>query len=247
MQLTGKTAFVTGATSGIGKATAILLAEQGASVAICGRRADRLEETAASIASRGGTSLALEMDVTVEEDCKNAVARAADTFGSLDILVNNAGVMLLGPIHEANTQDWRRMVETNVMGLLYCTHAALPYMTAAKSGHIINISSTAGRTVRAGAGVYNLTKWGVNAFSEALRQEVYSNNIRVTIVEPGIVATELRDHITHQQAKSSIETLASSITQLTPEDVARAILYAATQPSHVNVNEILMRPTEQAM
>ncbi len=247
MQLKGKTALVTGATSGIGQVTAIMLAGEGANVVVCGRREDRLQQTMASIASLGSSVLPIQMDVTREAECDAAVAKAVDTFGSIDILVNNAGVMLLGPIHEADTEDWRRMVDTNVMGVLYCTHAALRYMMPAKSGHIVNISSTAGRTVRAGAGIYNLTKWGVNAFSEALRQEVHAHNIRVTIVEPGIVATELRDHITHQQAKSAIEATANSITQLTSEDVARAILYATTQPSHVNVNEILIRPTEQAM
>ncbi len=247
MQLQGKSALVTGATSGIGQATAILLAREGARVALCGRRSERLQETARLIVAAGGTVLPLTMDVRGEGDCNEAVGKAVAEFGGLDVLVNNAGVMLLGSILNADTEDWRRMVDTNIMGLMYCTHAALPHMIAARSGHVVNISSTAGRTVRAGAGVYNLTKWGVGAFSEALRQEVHSHNVRVTIIEPGIVATELRDHITNENAKAAIETMARSITQLTSEDVARAIVYAVTQPTHVNVNEILLRPTQQAM
>ena len=166
-------------------------------------------------------------------------------YGRLDILVNNAGVMLLGPIAGANTEDWRRMVNINLLGLMYATHAALPVMKEQGEGHIINISSVAGRTARAGAAVYNATKWGVGAFSEALRQEVYKDKIRVTIIEPGAVATELTEHITNPETKEKTQAWVQSMKQLESEDIAAAIVYAVTQAPHVNVNEILIRPTEQ--
>ncbi len=244
-KLSGKTALVTGASSGIGEATALQLAAEGALVAIAARRADRLEALAARIETLGGKALPLVGDVCIEEDARRMVEALTASAGRIDILVNNAGVMLLGPILHADTEDWRRMVNTNVLGLLYCTHAALPHMAEAKSGHIVNISSVAGRTARAGAAVYNATKWGVGAFSEALRQEALAHKIRVTIIEPGLVATELRDHITHQESKQSINAWAESLTQLTSEDIAASVVYAVTQPWHVNVNEILIRPTEQ--
>jgi len=244
-KLDGKVALVTGASSGIGEATALALAEEGAAVAISARRADRLEGVARRITEKGGKVKTIVADVAQEDGAREMVVSANAAFGRLDILVNNAGVMLLGPIGGADTEDWRRMIGTNVLGLMYATHAALPLMRAQGTGHIVNVSSVAGRTARAGAGVYNASKWGVGAFSESLRQEVYKDKIRVTIVEPGAVATELTQHITHPGAKEQIEAFVQAMTPLESEDIAAAILYAVTQPPRVNVNEILIRPTDQ--
>ncbi len=244
-RLTGKVALVTGASSGIGEATALALAAEGAAVAISGRRTDRLEALAQRITESGGTAKAITADVSVEDQAREMVAEANAGLGRLDILVNNAGVMLLGPIANADTEDWRRMIETNVMGLMYATHAALPVMRAQGGGHVVNISSVAGRTARAGSGVYNASKWGVGAFSESLRQEVYKDKIRVTIIEPGAVDTELTQHITNADAKKQAQDFYGSMAALQSEDIAAAIMYAVTQPPRVNVNEILMRPTDQ--
>ena len=244
-RLDGKVAVVTGASSGIGEAAAIALAEQGARIVAAARRRDRLEGVAKRIEQAGGKAVLVECDVTDEAQTKEMIQRAEEAYGQVDILVNNAGVMLLGPIDGANTEDWRRMINTNLLGLLYCTHAALPVMKRQNSGHIVNISSVAGRTARAGAGVYNATKWGVGALSEALRQEVYSHGIRVTIIEPGAVATELLEHITVPDVKQSMQKWVGELTPLTSEDIAASIVYAVAQPAHVNVNEILIRPTEQ--
>jgi len=244
-KLDGKVALVTGASSGIGEATALALAEEGAAVAISARRADRLEDLAKRIEAKGGKVKVIVADVALEDQAQEMVVAANAAFGRLDILVNNAGVMLLGPIANADTEDWRRMLQTNVLGLMYATHAALPLMRAQGQGHIVNISSVAGRTARAGAGVYNASKWGVGAFSESLRQEVYKDKIRVTIIEPGAVATELTQHITHPDSKKQIEQFVQAMTPLESEDIAAAILYAVTQPPRVNVNEILIRPTDQ--
>ncbi|MDT7675995.1 MAG: hypothetical protein QOD82_3897, partial [Pseudonocardiales bacterium] len=163
----------------------------------------------------------------------------------LDVLVNNAGVMLLGPIVDADTEDWRRIVNTNVLGLMYLTHAAVPGMLEQGSGEIVNISSVAGRQARVGAGVYNASKWAVNAFSESLRQEVTAKGVRISLVEPGAVATELVDHITHPGAKQGAEKMRESMRELQSEDIANAILYVVTQPAHVAINEVLIRPTDQ--
>ncbi len=244
-KLDGKVALVTGASSGIGEATALALAREGAKVVIAARRADRLEALVERITGEGGEARAVVADVAQEEEARNMVVSANTAWGRLDILVNNAGVMLLGPILGADTEDWRRMIGTNVLGLMYATHAALPLMKAQGSGHVVNVSSVAGRTARAGAGVYNASKWGVGAFSESLRQEVYKDKIRVTIIEPGAVATELTDHVTHTESKRQIEAFVQSMTPLESEDIAAAIVYAVTQPDRVSVNEILVRPTEQ--
>jgi clavulanate-9-aldehyde reductase len=242
--LSGKVALVTGASSGIGAATAVALAEQGASLVIAARRTDRLDALRAKLADGGTKVLSVALDVTDEDACRRAVADTVAEFGGLDILVNNAGVMLLGPVEGADTTDWTRMVNTNLLGLMFMTHAALPHVLE-RRGALVQISSTAGRTARAGTAVYNATKWGVGAFSEALRQEVTQRGVRVVVVEPGIVATELREHITNAQARAAIQATAEGIRQLTAEDVAGAIVYAVTQPEHVSVNEILMRPTDQ--
>jgi NADP-dependent 3-hydroxy acid dehydrogenase YdfG len=243
--LTGKVALVTGASSGIGEATAVALAEAGAAVAIGARRKDRLDALAARLQGGGTPVLQLDLDVTEEAACADAVRRTREELGGLDILVNNAGVMLLGTIVGADTEDWRRMLSTNVLGLMYMTHAAIEGMVAQGSGDVVNISSVAGRVARKGAGVYNASKWAVNAFSESLRQEVTGRGVRIGLVEPGAVATELRDHITQPEAKAAAEQMYTSMRALQSEDVARAILHLVTQPSHVAINEVLVRPTDQ--
>lgn len=240
-----KVAIVTGASSGIGEATAIALAAAGAKVAIIARRSERLETLTQRIQQNGGEALPITADVANEAQVQDMVSATKDKWGRVDILVNNAGVMLLGPIYEANTEDWRRMFDVNVLGLMYATHAILPLMKAQGEGHIVNISSVAGRVANAGTGVYNATKWAVGAFSESLRKEVHKDKIRVTIIEPGLVATELPQHITNSEAKERAKAFYESVRSLDSEDIAAAIVYAVTQPPHVNVNEILIRPTEQ--
>ncbi len=243
-QLDDKVALVTGASSGIGEATAIALAEQGAAVVIAARRTDRLESLRGKLSDDGARVLAVELDVADQAACAAAVESTVEEFGGLDILVNNAGVMLLGPIVGADTTDWDRMIQTNVLGLMYMTDAALPHLIE-RRGHLIQVSSVAGRVPSRGAGVYNASKFAVNAFSESLRQELTQRGVRVTLVEPGIVATELRDHITNEAAKNSVNARAAEMRQLQSADIAAAIVYAATQPDHVAVNEILVRPTDQ--
>ncbi|HEY9778811.1 MAG TPA: SDR family NAD(P)-dependent oxidoreductase [Leptolyngbyaceae cyanobacterium] len=240
-----KVAIVTGASSGIGEATAIALAAAGAKVAIIARRSERLETLTQRIQQNGGEALPITADVANEAQVQDMVSATKDKWGRVDILVNNAGVMLLGPIYEANTEDWRRMFDVNVLGLMYATHAILPLMKAQGEGHIVNISSVAGRVANVGTGVYNATKWAVGAFSESLRKEVHKDKIRVTIIEPGLVATELPQHITNSEAKERAKAFYESVRSLDSEDIAAAIVYAVTQPPHVNVNEILIRPTEQ--
>jgi NADP-dependent 3-hydroxy acid dehydrogenase YdfG len=243
--LEGKVALVTGASSGIGEATAIALAAAGAAVAIGARRRDRLDALTAKLRDGGARVLTLDLDVTSEQACRDAVARTREELGGLDVLVNNAGVMLLGTIVGADTEDWRRMVHTNVLGLMYMTHAAVDGMLEQGSGDVVNISSVAGRTARRGAGVYNASKWAVNAFSESLRQEVTARGVRVSLVEPGAVATELAGHITQDAAREESLRMAASMRTLQSEDIARAILYVVTQPPHVAINEVLVRPTDQ--
>ncbi len=244
-RLTGKVALITGASSGIGEATALALAAEGAAVAISARREDRLEELVKRISDNGGKAYPIVADVSEEAQANEIVQKAQQELGRVDILVNNAGLMLLGMIEGANTEDWRRMINTNVLGLMYATHAALPIMKQQGGGHIVNISSVAGRVARAGSGVYNASKYGVVAFSEALRQEVLKYKIRVTIIEPGAVATELTQHITDENAKKTTQDWIKTMTPLESEDIAAAIVYAVTQPQRVDVNEILIRPTEQ--
>jgi NADP-dependent 3-hydroxy acid dehydrogenase YdfG len=240
--LQGKVALVTGASSGIGEATALALAEAGANVAVGARRADRL----ADLAKRApGEVLTLDLDVTDEQACRTAVAATVEHFGGLDVLVNNAGLMLSGPILGADTAEWTRMVHTNLLGTMYLTHAALPHLLQRK-GTVVQISSTSGRVASRGGGVYAATKFGVNAFSEALRKEVTTQGVRVVVIEPGMVATELASHITDPTMQAAARDMMNAIRPLRPEDVATAVLYAIGQPEQVAVNEILIRPTDQA-
>jgi NADP-dependent 3-hydroxy acid dehydrogenase YdfG len=245
IDLSGRVVAVTGASSGIGEATALACAKAGAAVALAARRTERIEALAPRIVDEDGHVIAMTTDVGEEEQARAFVQRAHSEFGRLDVLVNNAGVMLLGPIENAPTEEWRRMIHANLFGVLYCTHAALPLMRAQGSGHIVNVSSVAGRVARAGSGVYNLTKFGVGAFSESLRQEGVAMGVRVTTIEPGAVATELpghnREEVLEQMAKRF-----AGVTPLSSEDIANAILYAIGQPENVAVNEILVRPRAQA-
>ncbi|BAY66175.1 short-chain dehydrogenase/reductase SDR [Calothrix brevissima NIES-22] len=244
-KLDGKVAIITGASSGIGEATAIALANDGAAVVLAARRGDRLNTLAEKIATTGGKALPIITDVTDKAQVQNLVHKTKTEFGRIDILVNNAGIAAVGAIDGGNTADWKDMINLNLLGLLYVTHAVLPILKAQGAGHIVNISSVAGRTARPGIGVYNATKWGVNGFSEALRQEVCQDHIRVTIIEPGLVNTEINDRISDPVAKQNMEERRRSLTPLESEDIAAAIAYAVTQPPRVNVNEILIRPTLQ--
>lgn len=236
-----KVALVTGASSGIGRATALALSEAGALVAVGGRRADRLASLAREAA---GEVLVLEMDVTDPRSVRDAVAATVERFGALDIVVNNAGVMLSGAVLGADTAEWTRMVETNLLGSMYTVHSALPHLLAAK-GAVVQISSTSGRVSSAASGAYAATKFGITAFSEALRQEVTEQGVRVVVIEPGFVSTELTSHITDPVMRAAAKDMAESMRTLDPDDIAAAVLYAVTQPDHVAVNEILIRPTDQ--
>ncbi len=242
--LADKVALITGASSGIGEATAAALAAAGAKVAIAARRADRLEELAARIEAEGGAVLRLETDVTRDDEIAAMVDKAAAHWGRLDILVNNAGQMLLAPLAEARAEDLRHMVELNLTALMEVTRVALPHLKASK-GHIVNVASVAGRVANPGAGGYAATKFGVVGFSEAVRREVYADKVRVTVIEPGLVLTELGDHITNAGMKAGLEKRKEAMEGLESEDVAAAILYAVSQHPRVNVNEILLRPTDQ--
>jgi NADP-dependent 3-hydroxy acid dehydrogenase YdfG len=246
--LKGTVALVTGASSGIGAATAAALAEHGAAVALAARRRDRLEAVAADIRDGGGTALVLESDITDQAQAAEVVRRTVAELGRLDTLINNAGVMLLGPAVGAPLEEWQQMVELNVLGLLYCAHAALPHLLrAAEDGprHVadmVNVSSVAGRAARNGNNVYALTKHGVGAFSESLRQEVTGRYVRISLVEPGATATELASH----NRPEVLESLSSQMGQrMEAGDIADAITYIVTRPRHVAINEVLIRPTEQ--
>jgi clavulanate-9-aldehyde reducatase len=237
---------ITGASSGIGEATALAASAAGAAVALAARRADRIEALAERIRGEGGKALAIEADISDERQAGEFVRTAHEQLGRIDVLVNNAGVMLLGPVEGADTEQWRTMVNVNLLGLLYCTHAALPLMREGGGGHVVNVSSVAGRLAGAGAAVYNLTKFGVTAFSEALRQEALHAGIRVTCIEPGFVETELQGHNQNPLVKQSLEKSREQIGELLQaQDIANAILYAIEQPAHVSVNEVLVRPTMQ--
>ena len=243
--LEGKVAVVTGASSGIGEATVRALAAEGASVVAGARRKERLDGLVEEVSRDGGKAIAVECDVTDESQAQDLIRRAVEEYGSIDILVNNAGVMLLSTVGKGLSDQWRQMFEVNVMGLLYATEAAIGHMKGQGSGHLVNISSVAGRKVtRDSSGVYAGTKHAVNAISEGLRQELLEDNIRVTIVGPGAVATELPDHITDEDAREGLSGLLE-LERLQAEDIAEAVVYAATQPERVSVNEILIRPTQQ--
>jgi NADP-dependent 3-hydroxy acid dehydrogenase YdfG len=242
--------LVTGASSGIGEATARELAGQGSAVALVARRKDRLDALAAAVEGQGGRALAIEADITDQEQAVAAVKRTVDELGRLDTVVNNAGVMLLGPVVDAPTDEWDRMVALNLQGLLYVSHAAIPHLLDAAAGEprrvadLVNVSSVAGRTTRVGSAVYNLTKHGVGAFSDSLRQELSGRHVRVSLVEPGAVSTELATHL-RPEVLEQLRARLANVERLEAADIADAVAYIVTRPRHVAVNEMLVRPTEQ--
>ncbi len=245
--LEGRKLLITGASSGIGEATALAAVAEGASVALGARRKDRLDELATKINDDGGKAVAIEADITDEEQAKRLVETAHEELGGLDCLVNNAGVMLLGPLQGADPSEWRTMIEVNCLGLLYCTHYALPLIRDGGGGDVVNVSSVAGRIAGLGSGVYNMTKWGVVGYSESLRQEGAMIGVRVTLIEPGYVETELQGHNKNPIVIERMEKEREKMGEvLKAADIANAIVYAAGQPKHVSINEILVRPSRQS-
>jgi NADP-dependent 3-hydroxy acid dehydrogenase YdfG len=248
--LDGTVALVTGASGGIGEATARALGARGAAVALAARHTDRLEDLASELRAAGVTAVVVTADVTDEAQARAAVERTVDDLGRLDTLINNAGMMLLGPVVGAPLDEWRRMVDINVLGLLHCAHAAVPHLVAAAESEprrvadLVNLSSVAGRVARSGSAVYNATKHAVGAFSEALRQEVARRHVRVSLVEPGAVATELSSH-NRPEIREAIRARFAGVERLSAGDVAETIAFIVTRPRHVAVNEVLVRPTEQ--
>jgi NADP-dependent 3-hydroxy acid dehydrogenase YdfG len=249
-RLSSTVAVVTGASSGIGEATALALAAEGATVGIVARRADRIEDLAPRIASAGPDPIVIPADLTDPGEARRMIGEVVARAGRLDILVNNAGVMLLGPISGAPLEEWEEMIDINVRGLLHCSHAALPHLLeAAERGprrvaDVVNVSSVAGRTVNSGSGVYNLTKHGVGAFSEALRQEITGRHVRVGLIEPGATRTELVEH-NRPEIQEVVARRFGDMPRLEAGDIAEAIVYMVTRPRNVAINEILIRPTEQ--
>jgi NADP-dependent 3-hydroxy acid dehydrogenase YdfG len=248
--LDGTVALVTGASSGIGEQTAVTLAELGADVVVAARRTDRLDALVEQITGKGGTAVAIAADVTDEAQAGAAVAEAVERFGRLDTVIANAGVMLLGQIEGADTTEWRRMIELNTLGAMYTAHAALPHLLAAaereprRVADLVITSSVAGRTVRLGSGVYNASKHAIGAFAEALRQEVTQRHVRVSLIEPGAVATELASH-NNPQVREQMAKRFADMQRLEADDIARAIAFVVSSPRHMAVNEMLIRPTDQ--
>jgi NADP-dependent 3-hydroxy acid dehydrogenase YdfG len=248
--LAGAVALVTGSSSGIGAATASRLAAEGAAVALVARRHDLLGQLAATITDDGGTALAVPADVTEQQQAVDAVERTITAWGRIDVVVNNAGVMLLGQALDVPVADWDRMVALNVNGLLHVTHAALPHLVRAAAdsprrvADLVNISSTAGRVARPGSSVYNLTKFGLNAFAESLRQELLKRRVRVSVIEPGTVDTELISHL-RADVREAATRQTAAIEPLRPDDVADAVAYVVTRDRRVAVNEMLVRAGEQ--
>ncbi|MFF4138197.1 SDR family NAD(P)-dependent oxidoreductase [Streptomyces mirabilis] len=251
-KLTATVALVTGASSGVGAATARRLAEDGACVTLVARRKDRLDDVAAEIEKAGGTALVVEADITDRTQAEAAVQQAVEHFGRLDTLVNNAGLMLLGPVVGADVDEWERMLAVNVRGLLQTTHAALPHLLKAaeagprKVADIVNISSIAGRVAWNGYGVYNLTKFGVNGFTESPRQEITQRHVRVGVLEPGGVDTEPGSHNNPEIQGVMITPFYETTEVLTPDDIADGVAYMVTRPRHASIGELWITPTDQA-
>lgn len=246
MDLKDKVAIITGASSGIGAATAHKLAANGAKVVISARRKEKLEKLESEIKKNGGTALVVEADVTQRDDIKNLVKKTQETFGPCDILINNAGIMPLSYMKNMHVDEWLKMVDVNINGVLYCLAEILPDMTERKSGHIVNISSVAGREVMPGSAVYSATKFAVRALSDGLRKELSpKHNIRVTCIEPGAVATELTESITDKELIQDFKDKMGNLDFLESEDIAKAIHYALIQGDNVNVNELQIRPVSQ--
>lgn len=241
--LSGKVALVTGASSGIGEAAALALAEAGVAVALSARRADRLEALVTRIEEAGGRALALPGDVSVESEATKAVTDTIAHLGRIDILVNSAGVIQAGGVESLSLDEWRRVIDINLLGTLYTCKAAIGPMKAQGAGDIINISSTSGRRAAGGFGPYSTSKFGVTGLSEGLRQEVGAAGIRVSIVEPGATTTEVADGITDPAMRAAMEQHVSKDGAMKPSDIASAIVFIASQPPRVNVSQILIRPT----
>ncbi|MFC8683145.1 SDR family NAD(P)-dependent oxidoreductase [Microbacterium ureisolvens] len=239
--LENKVALVTGASSGIGRATALSLSRAGLRVAVGARRLDRLNLLSDDAP---GHVTALHLDITDAASVDGAVTRVLEEYGRLDVLINNAGLMLNGPILGADIREWKRMVETNLLGSMFAAHAALPHLVESR-GHLVQVSSTSGRIASLGSGVYSATKFGISAFTESLRQEVTAQGVRVTLIEPGFVSTELTTHITDPAMRAAASEIGASMRTLKADDIAEAVLYALRQPDHVAVNGILIRPTDQ--
>ena len=243
LDLQGRVAVITGASSGIGAAAARTLAQHGAAVALLARRGDRIQALQQELADAGHSALAIECDVTDAASLQRATVGVRE-LGRCDLLVNNAGVMLLSPFEAAHVQEWQQMLDVNLTGVLLTTNAFLDDLTDG-GGDIVNISSVAGRTTAPTSSVYNATKWGLIGWSDALRQELARKDVRVGLVEPGVVATELTDHITHERTLAGFKERFASLDALQAADIADAILYMASRPPHAAVNEILVRPSKQ--
>ena len=241
-----KVVVVTGASSRLGEATARLLSAQGATVVLGARRADRLQALAKDLESRAGKALALTTDVRLREQVKALVDSAVQTYGRIDVMINNAGLMPQAPLERLKVDEWDRMIDVNVKGVLYGIAAALPHMQRQKAGHFINVSSVAGHRVGPGFAVYAATKYAVRALSEGLRQEVKPYNIRTTVISPGAVATELPDSVTDPDASKRIRTFYEQVA-VPADSFARAVAFAMSQPEDVDINEILYRPTRQEL
>ncbi len=240
-----KVALISGASSGIGYSTAIALAREGSKIVAGARRIERLEELKKTVESQGGEIIIQKLDVTKLDDCNNFAKIAIQKYGNIDILINNAGIMPLSFFKNQKIDEWDRMVDVNIKGVIYCTSAVIPFMLEKKSGHIVNISSIAGRTVFPAGSVYCATKHAVTAFSEGLRQEFSQrSNIRITCIEPGVVSTELNNTITDNSLESFLNTV-KKMEPLQAEDIANTILFALRAPYYVNVNEIMLRPIQQ--
>jgi len=240
----GKVVVITGASSGLGEATARHLSTLGASVVLGARRVDRLQSLADELAGRGGKALALATDVTSCDQVKRLADAAVETYGRLDVMLNNAGLMPQSLLERLKIDEWNRMIDVNIKGVLYGIAAALPHMTRQKAGHIINVSSVAGHKVRPGGTVYSATKHAVRVISEGLRQEVKPYNIRTTVISPGAVDTELPDTITDPDVSAAMRKFYDDVA-IPADSFARAVAYAMSQPDDVDINEILFRPTRQ--
>lgn len=246
MSVSGKVALVTGASSGIGEGIARRLALAGVKVGLAARRKERLNAIREDILAAGGEALAIELDVTDEDANKAAVEQLVSAFGSIDVVVPNAGLMPLSDVEAFKVDEWRRMVDVNIMGALHTTAAALPHMIRQRSGHVVLMSSIAGRKVFKGLSVYCATKHAVAAFADGLRMEIgVKHNVRVTCIQPGAVASELYDHITDPSYRQQMDQLADEMTFLQPADIAESVLFALQAPMHVNVAELFVLPTEQ--
>lgn len=242
----GKVVVITGASSGLGEATARLLAAQGATVVLGARRTDRIQALADELTGSGGKALAVSTDVTDCDQVKRLVDAAVQTYGRIDVLINNAGLMPHSPLERLKVDEWDQMIDVNLKGVLYGIAAALPYMQQQKSGHIINVSSVAGHKVRAGGVVYAATKTAVRVLSEGLRMEVKPYNIRTTVISPGAVATELPYSVTEPDIAATMQRFYAEIA-IPADAFARTVAFAISQPEDVDVNEILFRPTRQEL